>query len=86
MKRTLQSAAVLAALLGTQPVWSLALGEAVVSSDMSSPLQMTVPLVGIAGSGVEPDALRVDVPGEREHEALGFPDPIRPRDLRVMIG
>ena len=64
---------------------ALGLGEATINSDLSSPLRVDIPITNIAGSGVDPDAVLVDVPGFNEHAQLGFPEPIVPAGLEVTL-
>jgi pilus assembly protein FimV len=64
---------------------ALGLGQPTINSDLSSPLRVDIPITNIAGSGVDPDALLVDVPGFNEHAQLGFPEPIVPAGLEVTL-
>jgi pilus assembly protein FimV len=48
-------------------------------------LRVSIPVTDLAASGVSIEWLRVDVPGHREHEALGFPEPIMPAGLQARV-
>jgi len=85
MNHSARLALLAAALLVTPPALALGLGEARVASDLSSPLSITIPISDLAGSGVDPQALRAEVPSYTEHAALGLADPILPRGLRVEL-
>jgi pilus assembly protein FimV len=86
MRRELvRSAATMLLLLGCGQAHALGLGPATVSSDLASPLRADIPITRIAGSGIDPDAIAVDVPGFNEHARLGFPEPVLPADLAVSV-
>jgi len=85
MKASILGAVVAVALLATQQSFALGFGEAVLTSDMSSPLHLSVPVIGLAGSDIDPESLRVDVPGYLDQVDLGISDPVVPRGLKTVL-
>ena len=85
MRRELVRSAATILLLGCGQAYALGLGEATVSSDLASPLRADIPITRIAGSGIDPDAVAVDVPGFNEHARLGYPEPVLPAGLAVSV-
>jgi Tfp pilus assembly protein FimV len=80
------AALAIALAFGSRQAFAINLGQAVVSSDTTSPLHAEVPLRGLGGStGIDLDSLRVDVPKYGEQLALGMNDPILPSGLQVQL-
>lgn len=80
-----RSAAAMLLLLGGGHAHALGLGQVTLGSELASPLRAHIPLTRLAGSGIDPDAVTVDVPGFNEHARLGFPEPVLPADLAVAV-
>lgn len=85
MNTTVTRAVAAALLLSSGRCLAVGLGPATVSSDLSSPLAVAIPLRGLAAAGVDPGSLVVEVPGHAEHARLGMPDPVLPRELSLVL-
>ena len=85
MRSSLRVCSVLALLGAVTQVHALGLGEARVRSDLSSPLLIEIPVVGLAGSGVRADEIEVVLPDDAERLALGAPERILPPGVRVQL-
>jgi Tfp pilus assembly protein FimV len=80
-----RAAAATALLLVSQCTLALGLGEPVLSSDLSSPLRLIVPLTGLAATGIDIDEVRVDVPNHHGQVSLGILDPVLPENIKVAL-
>ncbi len=85
MRSSLRVCSVLALLGAVTQVHALGLGEARVRSDLSSPLLVEIPVVGLAGSGVRADEIEVVLSDDAERLALGAPERILPPGVRVQL-
>ena len=85
MRSSLRVCSVLALLGAVTQVHALGLGEARVRSDLSSPLLVEIPVVGLSGSGVRADEIEVVLPDDAERLALGAPERILPPGVRVQL-
>lgn len=72
-------------LLVSQGTFALGLGEPVLTSDLSSPLRLSVPLTGLAAAGIDLDEVRVEVPDYLGQLSLGILDPILPDNMKVAL-
>ena len=75
----------LCALFITQQAIALGLGKARIESDMSAPLRLSIPIAGFAASGIDLEALRVNMPGYLEQEKLGVLDLIMPEGVKTVV-
>ena len=85
MKASIRIAVALPALLITQQALALGLGKALIESDMSAPLRLSIPIAGFAASGINIEELLVDLPRYLDQATLGVPDLIMPEGIKTVV-
>jgi hypothetical protein len=85
IKASLRVAVSLALLLISQHALAVALGEAVLSSDLSSPLCVAVLLSGLAAADIDVAQLQVEVPNHPGQMSVGVLDPLLPQNIKVTL-
>ena len=85
IKVSFRAAVATVLLLVSQCTFALGLGDPVLSSDLSSPLRLSVPLTGLTATGIDIDEVRVEVPDYLGQVSLGILDPILPENMKVAL-